>query len=102
MLDLSALGGPPVIVFFRTVFLIIYSFTRCHFYRPLFVFSSLLVRVVPFTKFFQIPFAQMVASNTLMKLLVSKTGVSLQQRLELSNFLSCYFFYFSKGETANF
>ncbi|MCP9256874.1 XPO7 [Dirofilaria immitis] len=36
------------------------------------------------------PFAHMVASNTLMKLLSSKIGVSLQQRLELNTYLLHY------------
>ncbi|VDM49280.1 unnamed protein product [Toxocara canis] len=37
-----------------------------------------------------VPYAQLVASNTLLKLLISKTGVSLQQRLELCTYLLNY------------
>ncbi|KHN87609.1 Ran-binding protein 16 [Toxocara canis] len=38
----------------------------------------------------EVPYAQLVASNTLLKLLISKTGVSLQQRLELCTYLLNY------------
>uniref|UniRef100_A0A915BZH6 Importin N-terminal domain-containing protein n=1 Tax=Parascaris univalens TaxID=6257 RepID=A0A915BZH6_PARUN len=37
-----------------------------------------------------VPYAQLVASNTLLKLLTSKTGVNLQQRLELCTYLLNY------------
>lgn len=38
---------------------------------------------------FQLPYGPIVASNTLMKLLNSKTGILVEQKLELSEF-SCY------------
>lgn len=35
---------------------------------------------------FQLPYGPVVASNTLMKLLNSKTGILVEQKLELSGF----------------